>query len=445
MTNLLIGDTVAEMFTALIRDGNIAVPRNITPKDIERVRLELNRFQAGDRPVIYTYKGDDVASASNITLTGDSDYYHVAGSTTIGTITARPLGDIVWLEFDGALTLTHSASLILANSANMVTAAGDVMGFVSDGNGIWREISRRLASGGINGSGTAKQVAVWLDADTLTGDSGLTYDSNTDILTAMSSLGIGVVPAYSLDAVLSVDSIARFTDSVTDAAVKISRLAIRHYTNSEEPVSMIGASSQSSVNTLAFGGGSSLVNAVTQIDFFTAANNTTPTGTSRIRIDSAGLVGINQTVPVAGLHVTMVTLGNEVFRLESVATNDDPRVSWYQNRVATTDNTQTTIATVAIPATTTVMIEAHVVARRTGGVAGTAEDGAAYVVRGCYKNVAGTATLIGAVNADYTAESQAGWDATFTVSGGNVLIRVTGATNNNVTWHVTYKYFPVGT
>lgn len=150
------------------------------------------------------------------------------------------------------------------------------------------------------------------------------------------------------------------------------------------------------------------------------------------------------TIDQSGLSTfTQQTLGNEILRLTSTATNDDPRVSWYQNRVATTDATLTTIATVAVPSNTTLMLEAHIVARRTGGTGGTAQDGAAYVVRGAYKNVAGTATIIGAVNADFTAEDQAAWAATFNVSGGNVLIQVTGAANNNVTWHVTYKYYSV--
>lgn len=154
---------------------------------------------------------------------------------------------------------------------------------------------------------------------------------------------------------------------------------------------------------------------------------------------SANTIGINQSTPVARFHITESTLGNEVFRLESVATNDDPRESVYQNRVATTNATQTTIHTFTIPTTTTFMIEAYVTARRTGGSSGTAEDGAGYVIRGTYKNVAGTATLIGAVNAAYTAEDQAGWDATLNVTGATVLCQVTGAANNNVTWHMTAR------
>lgn len=158
----------------------------------------------------------------------------------------------------------------------------------------------------------------------------------------------------------------------------------------------------------------------------------------------AGMLGIGQAGISARLHVTEATLGNEVFRIESTATNDDPADKIFQNRVATTDATQTTLHTIAIPASTTVKITAYVRARRTAGSAGTAEDAAGYVVVGTYKNVAGTATLVGAVNVLYTAEDQAGWDATLDVNAGNARVRVTGATNNTVTWHCTVKVEPVG-
>ncbi|MCZ6594468.1 MAG: hypothetical protein O6943_06075 [Bacteroidetes bacterium] len=39
---------------------------------------------------------------------------------------------------------------------------------------------------------------------------------------------------------------------------------------------------------------------------------------------------------------------------------------------------------------------------------------------------------------------KAGWDCTFTVSGTNLLVRVTGAVNNNVTWHTTTMVQNVG-
>lgn len=139
----------------------------------------------------------------------------------------------------------------------------------------------------------------------------------------------------------------------------------------------------------------------------------------------------------AELYASANAVGDPVFTIKSTATNDDPTQICYQNRVATTDATVTTLHTFTVPTSTTYMITAYVVARRTGGASGTAEDGAGYVVRGTYKNTAGTVAIIGAVSADYTAESQAGWDATLDTTGATVRIRVTGAASNSITWHST--------
>lgn len=158
---------------------------------------------------------------------------------------------------------------------------------------------------------------------------------------------------------------------------------------------------------------------------------------------SADTVGIGNSAPAAKLHITQPTLGSEVHRIESIATNDDPAEKVYQNRVTTTDATVTTIHTVTIPASTTVYIVARVVARRTGGSSGTAEDGAAYEIQAAYKNAAGTATEIGET-AVFTAESQAGWNCTISPSSGNAIVTVAGAANNNVTWHATVRTYSVG-
>lgn len=144
----------------------------------------------------------------------------------------------------------------------------------------------------------------------------------------------------------------------------------------------------------------------------------------------------------APLTLTQATLGNSILTLQSTASNSDPSEVTYQQKVLTTDGNATTLATIAIPATTTVMIEARVVARRTGGSAGVAEDGATYIVAGAYKNVAGTATEIGEGSL-FSAEDQAGWACTLTPSSGNVLLQVTGATNNNVSWSATYRVYSI--
>lgn len=140
------------------------------------------------------------------------------------------------------------------------------------------------------------------------------------------------------------------------------------------------------------------------------------------------------------------TLGSAVLIVKSTATNDDPTVTTYQNRVTTSNATITTLHTFAVPSSTTVTLIAYIVARRTGGASGTAEDGASYIIAATFKNVAGTATIIGSTSILHSSESQAGFDAVFTASSGNVLVQVTGATSNDITWHLAkLEALPVST
>lgn len=147
-----------------------------------------------------------------------------------------------------------------------------------------------------------------------------------------------------------------------------------------------------------------------------------------------GYVGIfGASDPQAALHVHQTTLGSVVQRLQSTATNDDPLRDTIHARVATTDATTTTLFTYTIPASTMVLIEAVVTYRRTGGSAGTAEDGGATRVSATYKLVAGAATLIDSLF-HYRLD-----DPNFLVSidtsGATMRIRVAGVANLNVTWH----------
>lgn len=121
--------------------------------------------------------------------------------------------------------------------------------------------------------------------------------------------------------------------------------------------------------------------------------------------------------------------------------NTDP--GEYTATVSTTDATVTTLMTLTIPASTTVAIHGYVTARRTGGSSGTAEDGAYYERVIAVKNVTGTATIIGSVATPVTIEDQAGWDATFDVTGATVRCRINGAASNLVDWKGTFKVVKV--
>jgi hypothetical protein len=89
-------------------------------------------------------------------------------------------------------------------------------------------------------------------------------------------------------------------DSETTATSKGARLGGLHYTNGEQPVGIAYVASLSSVSSLHIGGGSSTLNAATSIDFYTAANTTTTTGTSRMTIASGGDISMTENLSVAG-------------------------------------------------------------------------------------------------------------------------------------------------
>lgn len=86
----------------------------------------------------------DIASAATTDLsTVEGNAVTVTGTTTITAFGTVNAGAVMVLKFAAALTVTHNAtSLILLGGVNHVTVAGDVMVFVSEGSGNWREISR---------------------------------------------------------------------------------------------------------------------------------------------------------------------------------------------------------------------------------------------------------------------------------------------------------------
>jgi len=141
---------------------------------------------------------------------------------------------------------------------------------------------------------------------------------------------------------------------------------------------------------------------------------------------------------------TQPVLGAPVASWTSVAPNDDPNLTLVQGRVATTNATPTTLMSIAMVASRTYQFEARVVARRTGGASGTADDGAVYFVRGGFTTKTGTVTLLGSLTVE-AAEDVAGWDATLAAGSGAVDVVVTGAVTTGVTWHATVAYSWVGT
>lgn len=88
-----------------------------------------------------------VADSATPDLGAESEHYIVvAGTTTITGFGTVKAGTLKFVEFSGARTITHNAtSLIMPGATNVVTAAGDVGIFVSEGSGNWRCLSYQRA------------------------------------------------------------------------------------------------------------------------------------------------------------------------------------------------------------------------------------------------------------------------------------------------------------
>jgi hypothetical protein len=195
------------------------------------------------------------------------------------------------------LALAHSKSNTVGTET--ATASGDEFGYVS-----FEGVNSSLTAGGgayIVGSQSGAAGATYLPTDLIfhTSDgiiapaARMTIDSSGDVGIGTSSpaatqSGLDI-SSGGLSLVIGADSGG---STRTNTTTKIGRISSYHYTNAEEPVAVVVTSIESGANTIQFGGGSSLLNAATDLRFLTAANTTTTTGTERMRIDSSGNVGI---------------------------------------------------------------------------------------------------------------------------------------------------------
>lgn len=104
-----------------------------------------------------TAQATNIASASTVNLeTATGNYVHITGTTAITAITLNQ-GASRTVVFDGILTLTNGASLLLPSNSNITTAAGDSAVFVGEAAGVVRCISYQLKSS-IGGSFTQTQA-----------------------------------------------------------------------------------------------------------------------------------------------------------------------------------------------------------------------------------------------------------------------------------------------
>ena len=162
--------------------------------------------------------------------------------------------------------------------------------------------------------------------------------------------------------------------------------------------------------------------------------------TDRLFISHNGDIGISKNAMSARLHVFGVDATNSINQRLQPVTNVTEDTTG--NTVVTTDATaNVTSQTIAVPADKVISLESTIVYRKTGGAGvGVTGDGTTIKLNSSVKNVGGTLTL-DTVQNTYTGTTNAiaGVSATYTISGTNVLVSVTGVLNDNITWNVITK------
>jgi hypothetical protein len=195
-----------------------------------------------------------ITSAGNVGIgTGSpSDIFHVYGSATDSMQYKTDLGD----GFDGIQLVGGNPALKLdgGGSTFVLGALNSGLAVFDQTNGAYRMI---IESGGDVGIGITDPT------------SKLHVKGELDIQSGNQTILMGAGNS----------STAR-----NDNALKLAKVGLAHYHNSEEPVAMLFATSNGTDNTVVMGGGTSGMNAATRLQFATAVNDATTAGTVRASI-----------------------------------------------------------------------------------------------------------------------------------------------------------------
>lgn len=139
----------------------------------------------------------------------------------------------------------------------------------------------------------------------------------------------------------------------------------------------------------------------------------------------------DQSTPVERLRITEA--GVKIF---GPGTKHDGFITEPSAEVQTTDATVTTLDSITLLDENGYLVTAKVVARQSDGT-----TGIYHLTVGAKRVSAGSAVLVGTPVSLNTAEDEASWDCTFTVSGNDLRLSVTGEAATTIEWagHLEYE------
>lgn len=141
--------------------------------------------------------------------------------------------------------------------------------------------------------------------------------------------------------------------------------------------------------------------------------------------------GTNASSFSAGSRLIATNSGNTALEDTSLVVSEIETKK--HDSITTANATQTTISTIGTTSDTTYLLQASIVANGSS----TSEAGG-FIINALVRNDGGTLTL---VETDFLEikDISLGWDADVTISGTNILIRVTGEAAKSIDWSVAYN------
>ena len=246
----------------------------------EKVRINSN-----GKLLIGASTADTGGVEINKNITAESDAsdtanYHLVIKSQSNSNTSK-----VGIAFKNTSSATHVGAAILHHRTGG-GSIGDLAFYTSPSEGTTTERTRITSSGTIlHGAGAVATQKV------TNGGLDIACNNNSIVFGADSNSG-------------------NATQARTNNTLKDQRIAAVHYTNAEEPVGVVRVLSDSSTSEVFFGGGSSLFNAATQLSFHTAANNTTASGSERMRLTNGGALRIGRTTALKSTEILTVQSNN---------------------------------------------------------------------------------------------------------------------------------------
>jgi len=201
------------------------------------------------------------------------------------------------LQVDGTETIINTETLNVADKTVGIGSTSNASNTTADGAGI--EIFASSSQTGNN------KTLIWNNTENswqfgpndvgLKVGTGVTINSSgggLDVASGLVSLGDNTNADSQLTITNSQGDCIRLRSKSDSNAFKYGIIKQEPYNNNSVGLQIIGGKSDSGYSEIAIGGGIDGGYAATQIDFYTGATTTTTTGTRRLRIGSAGQLGI---------------------------------------------------------------------------------------------------------------------------------------------------------